>query len=266
MQNQRYAAHYPRLDQTERAYATMIESVDTALGDLLETLRDTGELENTIIVFHSDNGGLSAHARGMGPGNTGNHHHNAPLRSGKGSAYEGGTRVPLVIVWPGVTDQNERAGTIEHTPVVSHDLFPTFIALAGLQADHGPNIDGHDLSTLLTGRPAMFDSSRTLLWNQPHQWGAKGPGIEPFTSVRRGNHKLIYFHAGRRFELYDLGQDLGETTNLIASHAQLALRLAQNLDEEMQRQGGQTSISRMTQKPIESAQEALKRYLATLPQ
>ena len=94
MLNKRHSKGYGMLDETERAYATMIESVDAALGVLLETLEEWDALDNTVIVFHSDNGGLSAHARGMAPNRTKRHHHNAPLRSGKDRRTKGARGFP----------------------------------------------------------------------------------------------------------------------------------------------------------------------------
>lgn len=247
MANRKYLANYPDLDEREAAYATMVESVDAALGALVNALDETGQLDNTIILYTSDNGGLSAQARGAAPDGKMAHTHNAPLRSGKGSAYEGGVRVPMVIAWPGVV---EGPMTIT-TPVISYDLFPTIIALAGLQTDYDPEIDGRDLTPLLTGRPELFDASRTLGWNQPHQWGADGPGIEPFTSLRAGDWKLIYFHAGRRFELYDLAKDIGEAKDLAAANPDKLKELAALMDAWIDTTGAQLSIDKKTGEQIE---------------
>ncbi len=274
MGNKKYEPHYPDLDARERAYSSMVETYDAALGSLITTLEETDQLNNTVVIFTSDNGGLSAHARGAAPDGNTKHTHNAPLRSGKGSAYEGGTRVPAIIAWPGVTDSvrgtagpdspqgrgiagpdvtspERKLGNLIHTPIISHDLFPTIIALAGLQADHGPTIDGRDLTPLLTGRPQLFDSSRVLGWNQPHQWGAPGPGIEPFTSIRKGDWKLIYFHAAGRFELYNLADDIGEANDLAAHMPERMVQLAAVMDAWIDKTGAQLSIDKATNKEIE---------------
>ena len=262
MGNHRYEPNYPDLDERERAYASMIETVDAALGALVATLQDLHQLDNTVIIFSSDNGGLSAHARGRAPDGQTQHTHNAPARSGKGSAYEGGTRVPTVIAWPGVTDAppastspERKLGPLIDTPIISHDLFPTIISLAGLQADYGPadhpTIDGRDLTPLLTNRPQLFDDTRTLGWNQPHQWGAAGPGIWPFTSIRVGAYKLIYFHAGRRFELYNLADDIGETRDLAPEMPSKVAELALAMDAWIDDTGAQLSIDKTTGREIE---------------
>ena len=255
MGNTKYEPNYPDLDERERAYASMIETYDAALGALVTTLEETGQADNTVIIFSSDNGGLSAHARGAAPDGQTQHTHNAPLRSGKGSAYEGGTRVPTIIAWPGVTDapaSPERTlGSVIDTPIISHDFFPTIVSLAGLQADHGPEIDGRDLTPLLSNRPHLFDADRVLGWNQPHQWGASGPGIWPFTSIRRGDWKLIYFHAGRRFELYDLADDIGETRDLAGEMPGMVAELAGVMDAWIDATGAQLSIDRATGEEVE---------------
>lgn len=253
MGNRKYEPNYPELDDRERAYASMIETYDAALGALVTTLEETNQLDNTVIIFTGDNGGLSAHARGAAPDGNTAHTHNAPLRSGKGSAYEGGTRVPTIIAWPGVTDTNpdERNNAVIDTPIISHDFFPTIVSLAGLGANHGPEIDGRDLTPLLTNRPHHFDTSRTLGWNQPHQWGASGPGIWPFTSIRQGDWKLLYFHAKRRFELYNLADDIGETQDLAAEMPHTVAELADVMDRWIDETGMQLSIDKATGEEIE---------------
>ncbi|MEZ6020404.1 MAG: sulfatase [Planctomycetota bacterium] len=245
--NERFVAHFSDLDGTEAAYASMVEGVDAALGAILACIEQLGAADHTIVIFHSDNGGLSAHGRGAAPDGGGAHHHNAPLRSGKGSAYEGGVRVPMWIAWPGITDREDRAGSTCDVPVVSHDLFPTVLSLAGLQTDHGPEIDGRDLTPLLTGRDWLFQRSpRSLFWHQPHRWGADGPGIEPFSAVRTGPWKLIYFHDGPRFELYNLSEDPGERTDLASKHPDQAAILVQTLDQWLKATGAQLSIDKQT--------------------
>jgi len=243
MANERYLAHYPDLDPLEAAYATMVESSDAALGALVETLTELRQLDNTWILFSSDNGGLSAHGRGGEP-----HTHNAPLRSGKGSAYEGGIRVPAIAAGPGLA----RAGEVDATPIISHDFFPTLLGLAGVSIPEelSPRIEGRDLRPLLQTRTAAFDRERPLFWNQPHQWGAPGPGIEPFSAVRQGAFKLIHFHAGGRFELYDLSNDLGETTNLADQQPDRVRTLAATLLDWIEARGVQLSIERETGRPV----------------
>lgn len=255
MANQRYLEHYPDLDPIEAAYGTMIESVDAALGALLDALERNDLSENTLVLFTSDNGGLSAHARGRAPDGSTSHHHNAPLRSGKGSAYEGGLRVPLVAHWPVVTTP----GAISHEPVILADLFPTLLAAAG--ADDSSALDGVDLGPLFAGGE-LPGGERDLVWHQPHDWGVPGPGIEPFSALRRGRWKLIFFHAGPRFELYEVEQDPGEQHDLARERPELASVLVRALDEALGAMGAQLSIDKASGLPIERPTAAWIRFAA----
>jgi arylsulfatase A-like enzyme len=227
----------------------MVESADAALGAIMTALRELGVAQHTIVIYSSDNGGLSAHARGGAP-----HTHNAPLRSGKGSAYEGGVRVPTVISWPGVTTGGSRCAV----PVVSHDFFPTILTAAGLVTPEDYTVDGEDLGPLLRGGDELA-RRQPLCWHQPHQWGASGPGIEPFTSIREDTWKLIYFHAGGRFELYDLTRDVGETTDLATTRPEIVRDLARRLDAWIVDAGVQLSIDTATEQPIDLPGEVARR-------
>ncbi|MEZ6197116.1 MAG: sulfatase [Planctomycetota bacterium] len=241
MANPRHLADYEGLDPREAAYATMIATVDAALGGLLAEIEALGQTERTLVVFASDNGGLSAHARGGPP-----HTHNAPLRSGKGSAYEGGIRTPLVIAGPGV----RRDGWCG-APVVTMDLLPTLLGRAGV-AVPAEAVDGIDLRALIDEGIAPAErarreealSRRVLLWHQPHQWGAKGPGIEPFSAVRRGPWKLIWFHADRRHELYRITDDPGETRDLAGREVEVMDSMKGALRDALRTAGAQLSIER----------------------
>lgn len=233
--NPRFLAQYAGLEPREAAYASMVEGVDDALGVLLAELESAGRLDDTIVVFTSDNGGLSAHARGGEP-----HLHNAPLRSGKGSAYEGGLRVPCIVRWPGVA----RPGARCDVPIVTMDLTATILAATG--AETLPVLDGADLRPALRGEAASF--ARPLLWHMPHLWGPKGPGLEPFTALRDGDLKLVFFHdsppSAPRLELYDLAADPGETEDLAAQRPADLRRLAARMRELAQATGAQASRRR----------------------
>lgn len=242
MANERLLARYADLDPREATYATMIESVDNALGTLMAQLEALGVADNTVILFTSDNGGLSAHARGLAPDGAARHTHNAPLKSGKGSAYEGGVRVPLAVRWPGHTP----AGTWNEQPVITYDLFPTFLAMAGVELPDAGRVEGRDLgATLRVGTDEALEG-RALFWNQPHQWGANGPGIEPFTSVRLDDWKLIYFHAPARLELFDLRHDVGETHDRLLDEPEHATELATRLADWIAARDVQLSLDKAT--------------------
>ena len=227
--NARLLDHYVGLDEREATYDTMIESVDNALGTLLAKLAELGVVDDTVVLFTSDNGGLSAQARGPAPGGARWHTHNAPLKSGKGSASEGGVRGPLAARWPGHTP----AGTWSEQPVITYDLFPTFLAMAGsaLPEAARARMEGHDLGTTLRRGSDATLEGRALFWNQPYQRGAPGPGIEPCKSVRLGDWKPPYFYEDRHFELYDLGRDLGEEHDLAGERPDVTQRLGAELSD-----------------------------------
>lgn len=206
------------LPENEARYAALVEGVDASLGELLDWLDEARLADDTIVLFLSDNGGLSAHARAGQP-----HTHNAPLRSGKGSGYEGGTRVPFAVRWPG----RVRAGATCRTPAQLEDVLPTLCELVGIDGQGG---DGRSLAPALRGEPLP---DRPLFWHHPHLWGANGPGIEPYSAVRLGAHKLLWFHRDGRCELYDVVADLGETNDLHAAEPALAARLRQDLRDHL---------------------------------
>ena len=250
MANEAHLDRYRNLHPREAAYATMIESVDVALGRLLEVLDERGVSDRTLVVFTSDNGGLSAHARGGEP-----HVHNQPLRSGKGSAYEGGVRVPWVVRWPGVVP----AGGRVDQPVVTQDLYPTILAAtdrsSGGEAGgtHG-TIDGIDLGPVLRGTDGpevTAAADRSILFHQPHTWGARGPGIEPFSALRWREWKVIYFHGDRRFELYDLDSDIGEEVDLASRRPEVLKRMIDRLARELRDNDAQMSIDLDSGQPVE---------------
>jgi arylsulfatase A len=175
--------------------AAMLESIDDGVGRILHTLKALGLDDNTLIVFTSDNGGESI---------------NAPLRTGKTTLYEGGIRVPLVMRFPALI----RAGTVNHTPVVTHDFYPTFMELAGMQASDGQPVDGMSLMPLLSGAGDLGRDS--LYWHyplaKPRSLGGRSAG-----AIRDGGYKLIEFFDTGELELYDLANDFGESRNLAAA-------------------------------------------------
>lgn len=238
MANKRLLKPYLGLDQREQAYATLVESVDNALGELERALRQSGQFENTVVIFTSDNGGLSQSSRG-GPPNL----HNLPLRSGKGSAYEGGTRVPLVVAGPGIA----RGVTLSETLATSTDLFSTIAELAGLKL--APQ-DGRSVApSVKNGKEAP--ERDPILWHYPHHRGWGGPGLEPFTSLRRGDFKAIFFYAKRNWELYNLKNDIGETRDLSMTQPAKLKEMAQLMLSELSRMGAQLPVDAKSGAAIE---------------
>lgn len=256
--NARVRDRFPDLEGPELAYATLVASVDDALGQLLAALDELQIAEETLVIFTSDNGGLSAHGRGGQ-----RHSHNAPLRSGKGSAYEGGVRVPLIVRLPGVTEPDR----IAEGPVITQDLFATILSAAG-GSRAGAGATGIDLLPVLSGAPVPTE--RALLWHQPHYWGVAGPGIEPFSALRLGRWKLIYFHssvqvtdgvpvrtATPRFELFDLSQDVGEENDVAPSEPVALAAMAEALSAQLEAAGAALSLDAATGQPIPLPRDAL---------
>ena len=208
---------HPELRHRNPTYAAMLKSLDEGVGRVLDHLRARGLEDRTIVVFTSDNGGqmnVDPPARPGGPPTR-----NAPLRSGKGSLYEGGVRVPLMVRWPGVTPR----GAVSDAPVLLADLFPTLLRAAGLPVPDG--IDGSDLSALLRD-PAARLGRDALYFHYPHYYET----TTPVGAIRAGDWKLLEYFEDGRVELYDLAADPGEKRNLAAAEparaAELRTRLA----------------------------------------
>jgi arylsulfatase A-like enzyme len=181
-------ANKNRITQAHAVYAGMVEAMDTAIGLVLESLEKNNLLENTIIVFFSDNGGLST-AEGSPTSNL-------PLRAGKGWLYEGGIRVPLIFSWKGQIPE----GIENYSPVISMVFYPTLIELAGLKDSFKGNgeIDGFSLTPLLRDRSGSI-SREALYWHYPHNGNQGG---NPGSVIQENGWKLIYFYEDNRVEPY----------------------------------------------------------------
>ena len=211
-----------RLRQDNPALATMVAAVDDSVGVLLAKLTELKLDENTVVIFFSDNGGLSTLQRGrFGPGC------NLPLRAGKGWLYEGGVREPTIIRAPGVT----QPGSVSHKPMVSMDFFPTMLDLAGRPLQPKRHIDGQSLMPQLKGNDSGM---RTFYWHYPHYHGSSW---KPGASIRDGDWKLIEFYHYKNFELYNLADDPGERQNLAKAKPAEAKRLRANLAAWQKRMG-----------------------------
>jgi len=207
----------PKAPHHNPIYAGLIESVDDSVGTILRQLDELKLTENTIIIFTSDNGGLLSNTS------------NVPLRAGKGSAYEGGVRVPLIVKWPGVT----RPGSVCDTPVIGADFFPTLLAMAGLPLATG-TVDGENLEPLL--RQSGVPHREALYWHYPHYHPG---GATPYGAIRDGDYRLVEFYEDQRVELYNLKDDIGETHNLAAILPDKATALRLKLHAWRERVGAQ---------------------------
>jgi arylsulfatase A-like enzyme len=203
-----------RTTQSHAVYAAMIEAMDEAVGTVLTALEENGLTQNTLVIFTSDNGGLST--------SDGSPTSNLPYRAGKGWLYEGGIREPLIVRLPGVT----KPGTKSAYPVTSTDYFPTILEAARLPLLPEQHVDGASIMPALRD-PALQAPDKPLFWHYPH-WGNQG-GL-PGAAVRVGNWKFIDFYWGKEAELYDLASDPGETTNLAVGKPEKALELQKLLD------------------------------------
>jgi len=203
-----------RLIQSDPVYAAMVENLDTNIGRVLDALDEAGIRENTLIVFTSDNGGLST-AEGSPTSN-------APLAEGKGWMYEGGTREPLIISWPG----HVAPGTTVAEPVTSTDFYPTLLEAAGLPLMPEQHCDGVSLMPLFEGADSLQRDA--IFWHYPHYGNQGGT---PGCSMRQGPWKLIEFFEDNHLELYHLEEDPGESRNLAEEKPDRARKMHQRLQE-----------------------------------
>lgn len=186
-----------RLVQNHPSYAAMLEQLDTAIGRVLEAVERNGLTQNTIVVFMSDNGGLST--------SEGHPTSNLPLRAGKGWPYEGGVREPMIVCAPGIT----KPGSTCDVPVISTDFYPTLLQLAGLELKPRQHLDGVSILPLLKGETAS--RGQPLFWHYPHY---SNQGGAPHGAIRDGDWKLIEWYEDGALELYNIPQDIGEKNNL----------------------------------------------------
>lgn len=212
MEHKRHLRVTRRILQSDPVYAAMVESMDENVGRLLDTLEEEGIADDTLVVFTSDNGGLSTSESSPTC--------NSPYAEGKGWMYEGGTRVPMIAAWPGRIP----AGSRTAEPVCSIDLFPTWLAQAGIPVPDRLLIDGEDLSPILFEGAALERDA--LFWHYPHYGNQGGT---PGSSIRSGDWKLIEFYEDGRLELYNLAVDVGEDNNLANAEPERTQALHQRL-------------------------------------
>jgi len=186
--------------QDNPVYAGLLKQMDDAVGVVLNKLEELGLDKNTIIVFTSDNGGVSS---GDAFATS-----NLPLRGGKGRQWEGGLRVPVLVQYPGCKNQ----GTNCDVPVTGADFYPTFLEMAGIPLIPEQHQDGVSIKPLLEGKNI---AARPLYWHYPH-YGNQGG--EPSSIIREGDWKLIHYYEDRRNELYNLRMDVTETEPLNAQY------------------------------------------------
>jgi arylsulfatase A len=207
----------PDMHHQNYEYAAMVNSLDENVGRVLDKIDELGFAGRTIVFFFSDNGGYINEFNQKVVTN------NYPLRSGKGSLYEGGIREPLIIRCPGVT----QPGSVCSEPVCSIDFYPTFLDMTGLSGDpkHNSDMDGISLAALLKN-PAGKLKRQNLYWHYPHYY----PTTTPVGAIRQGYWKLLEYFEDNHIELYDLSNDIGERNDLAEKMPEKAEELRKSLD------------------------------------
>jgi arylsulfatase A-like enzyme len=222
--------------QQNATYGAMIESLDESVGRIMAKLENLKLTDSTLVIFTSDNGGLMLNQVTS----------NVPLRAGKGSAYEGGVRVPLIVRYPPLV----KAGTICEVPAMSIDLAPTIADLAGVK--ERPAMDGVSLAPLLKDADADL-GRRALYWHYPHYHPG---GAAPYGAICDGDDRLIEFYEDGKVELYDLAQDVGEKSDLAAKMPQKRDELLARLHQWRKEVGAQMPVANPDYDPSRAEQPA----------
>jgi len=228
---ERFKNKLPGARHSHPGYAAMVASLDENVGRVLQTLEELQLADDTVVILTSDNGGVDFPSRKAGnrvPTV------NTPWRSGKGTLYEGGIRVPLMIRWPGRTT----SGTSCDELVTSEDFFPTFAEGLNLSNDAPTELDGTSLVTLLNNPGAELDRD-TLFWHYPHYY----PRMTPGSAIRSGGWKLIHSYEDDRVELFNLANDPSETTDVAEDHPDRVNQLRTRLDAWRESTGANVPIA-----------------------
>ena len=209
-------------------YAAMVTAVDENIGRVMDRLDEWKIADNTVIFLTGDNGGLD--------NGKGNPTENIPLRAGKGSAYEGGTRVPTIIKWPGSTP----VGAVCNEPVISVDFYPTILEITGTRGDanHNAKVDGASLVPILKD-PSASLGREAIYWHYPHYHPG---GSVPHSVIRAGDFRLVEFQREQRVELYNLKEDISESNDLAATMPRKADELRTKLHAWRQSVGAQAAV------------------------
>jgi arylsulfatase A-like enzyme len=211
---------------------------------MMQYLTEKKVVNNTIIIFMSDNGGLSlSPARGKIA-----HVQNLPLRAGKGSVYEGGIRIPMIIKWPSVSIAN----SVSNQYIIAEDIYPSIIAMANLSKQTPiQQIDGKSFVPFIK-QPNLLDSSRFLVWHYPNKWiDQDGPGINYKSAIRKGAFKLVYDLRTGNKELYNLNIDMGEHFNIAINNTAKTKELTQLLKKYLADNHAPMPIDKKTRLAVE---------------
>lgn len=240
----RFIENYPTLKGHELAFATLVEGMDKSLGDMVEKLTELGVAEETLILFFSDNG--SAWSA------------NAPFRDKKGSRFEGGLRVPLIVSWAKPNHEHPLqkslaipANSVAHDVVTCVDMMPTLLKIAGAKIPEAAVIDGYDVSPYFTATEGTH-RPQEFLTHFPHRHRN-----ELYSTYRRDDWKIIYSYTSEEWELYNLVHDPFERSNVVGEHPDLARSLATEMVKQLEAQKALYPVSA-------SSGEAVKPKLGSL--
>jgi arylsulfatase A-like enzyme len=212
------------LTEFEATYASMIEGMDKSLGDIMGKVKELGIEKNTIIIFMSDNGSPSQCPQ------------NYPLRGHKISPYEGGIRDPMIVYLPGVTS----AGSVTNEPLIIEDFFPSILEMAGVKSPK--KTDGLSFIPLLKGQN-VDNSEREFYWHFPHNYD-----FEPYSVIRKGDWKLIYWYKDGKKELYNIPDDIGEKNDLSSVQPKIVNELSRRLGKYLKSVGAKSPVEKETGK------------------
>ena len=259
--DERYAGYYRNVDDpyfasplgnTEVSFATLVEGMDKSLGDIMNFLDEKGIAENTIILFMSDNGGQAVGQR------QGRHNYdqNWPARAGKGSAFMGGVREPMMVYWPGVT----QPGTEVQQHVMIEDFFPTILEMAQVESyEPVQTVDGISFVDVL--KDPSVNRERPIVWHFPNLWGEtqdKTEGYGAFSAILKGDYHLIYHWENQKRELYNIKTDIGERTDLAASEPEILEELSQDLTDFLKKTNAQRPVYKASGQPCPYPNEAVQ--------
>lgn len=241
--DKRFIARYRNLglNPVEADYCTLIEGMDSSLGEILDFVTKKNIAQNTIIIFLSDNGGYTAANRPHAENK------NAPLRGGKGSCLEGGIRVPMIVY-----KNNIRPGTENKTPVIVEDLFPTILDMAGIKYYKTiQKIDGMNfMPALISGR--TMNPDRPLIFHYPNNWGERYNNLvgAPESAIISGDYKLIYLYENDSTLLFNLKNDISEQHNLagLPAYREIRQRLSKALSDRLRERKSNMPVSIQTGK------------------
>lgn len=230
------------MEPAEAQYASLLEGMDKSLGDLMDWLEEKGIAGNTIVIFMSDNGGFTTGRGGEQA------RRNYPLRGGKGSCFEGGIRVPLIVYHPEV----KRPGTENVSLVGVEDILPTVLEMAGIAPGRTPqHIDGISFFSYL--KNGSSPDGRALYFHYPNNWGGRKEDVGvPQSAIRKGDWKLVHYYETGKNELYNLSEDISETNDLMTDerYIKIGRSLAGELSRFLKKNGSNMPYDKRTGEPV----------------